>query len=168
MRALFKSHFMLWVFMIILVIGLVACERPLNEEEEAQPTAEPTLVVSPETQPEGSAPTLVPTVEVVAPTGEAPTEPVEQPTAEQPSGGEVTDQAQPTAVPLPTATQPATQLPTGEQVHTVQAGENLFRIGLRYGCTADELAAYNGIPDPRWIYVGQQIRIPTTCSGQPQ
>lgn len=49
---------------------------------------------------------------------------------------------------------------TGETIHVVQAGENLFRIGLRYGFTAAELAAYNGIPDPTRIYVGQQIRIP--------
>ncbi len=62
---------------------------------------------------------------------------------------------------------PATAVPptdggsSGQEiVHTVQAGENLFRIGLAYGYTAAELAAYNGIPDPTRIYVGQQIRIP--------
>lgn len=60
-----------------------------------------------------------------------------------------------------TAQQPATPAPTtGEQVHVVQAGENLFRISLRYGFTVQELAAYNNIPDPSRIYVGQVIRIP--------
>lgn len=49
---------------------------------------------------------------------------------------------------------------SGEQVYIVQAGDNLFRIGLRYGFTAAELAAYNGIPDMTRIYVGQEIRIP--------
>lgn len=49
---------------------------------------------------------------------------------------------------------------TGEQIYIVQPGDNLFRIGLRYGFTAAELAAYNGIPDMTRIYVGQEIRIP--------
>lgn len=48
----------------------------------------------------------------------------------------------------------------GDQVHIVQRGENLFRIGLRYGFTVNELAAFNGIANPEFIYVGQVIRIP--------
>lgn len=47
-------------------------------------------------------------------------------------------------------------------VHVVQHGENLFRIGLRYGVSYHTLAAYNGILDPTRIYVGQAIHIP--CS----
>lgn len=49
---------------------------------------------------------------------------------------------------------------TGERVHIVQAGENLFRIGLQYGFSVDELATYNNIADPTQIDVGQVIRIP--------
>lgn len=45
-------------------------------------------------------------------------------------------------------------------IHVVQPGETLFRIGLRYGYSYQELAAYNGIADPTRIEVGQQIRIP--------
>jgi LysM repeat protein len=45
-------------------------------------------------------------------------------------------------------------------VHVVQAGENLFRIGLRYGVSYTRLASYNGIADPTKIYVGQCIAIP--------
>ena len=41
-----------------------------------------------------------------------------------------------------------------------QTGENLFRIGLQYGFTAQELATYNNIPNVDRIYVGQEIRIP--------
>jgi LysM repeat protein len=48
----------------------------------------------------------------------------------------------------------------GDILHTVQAGENLFRIALRYGLTYQELAAYNGIANPSEISVGQVIRIP--------
>lgn len=45
-------------------------------------------------------------------------------------------------------------------VHTVLAGENLFRIALFYGVDMDELALFNCIPDPTLINVGQQIYIP--------
>lgn len=48
----------------------------------------------------------------------------------------------------------------GETIHIVQAGENLYRIGLQYGFTVEELAAYNGIIDPNSIQLGQEIRIP--------
>ncbi len=49
---------------------------------------------------------------------------------------------------------------TGEQVHVVQPGENLFRISLRYGKSVNEVAVYNGIANPHYIYPGQVIRIP--------
>ncbi len=48
----------------------------------------------------------------------------------------------------------------GSGTHTVQAGENLFRIALRYGYTAEYLASVNGIADPTTIYVGQVLIIP--------
>lgn len=54
----------------------------------------------------------------------------------------------------------APQATGGEISHTVQPGENLFRIALRYGKTWAELAAYNGIGNPDQIVVGQVIRIP--------
>ena len=44
--------------------------------------------------------------------------------------------------------------------HVVRAGENLFRIGLRYGVAFQTLAVYNGIPDATRIFVGQCIAIP--------
>jgi LysM repeat protein len=61
--------------------------------------------------------------------------------------------APPTVVAQPTTA-------TGQQVHIVAVGENLFRIGLRYGFTVAELAAYNGIANPDYISVGQTILIP--------
>ncbi len=45
-------------------------------------------------------------------------------------------------------------------VHTVQTGENLFRIALNYGLDVDQLALANCIPDAALIRVGQQIYIP--------
>lgn len=45
-------------------------------------------------------------------------------------------------------------------VHIVQRGENLFRIALRYGVTAQALAAANNIVNPNRVYVGQRLVIP--------
>jgi spore germination protein len=58
---------------------------------------------------------------------------------------------------------PPTAVPGTEQVYTVRPGDNLFRIGLAYGCTVDQLSAYNNIPAPYTIFVGDQIRIPPDC-----
>lgn len=60
----------------------------------------------------------------------------------------------------PTAEPPSPTEPTGEQIHIVQPGENLYRIGLQYGFHYMELAAYNGIANPDSLSVGQEIRIP--------
>ena len=49
-----------------------------------------------------------------------------------------------------------------EVVHVVSAGENLFRIALRYGTTVGAIASANSISDPTRIGTGQQLRIP--CS----
>ena len=59
------------------------------------------------------------------------------------------------------------QAQNGQVTHTVQPGENLFRIALRYGLTADQVAAANGMTDPTLIYVGQQLIIPIAGSAAP-
>lgn len=43
------------------------------------------------------------------------------------------------------------------QYHTVQPGENLFRIGLRYGLTVTTLQSMNGLVNPNWIWAGQSL-----------
>jgi LysM repeat protein len=43
--------------------------------------------------------------------------------------------------------------------HIVQAGENLYRIGLRYGLTVDQLLAANGLSNPDQVYAGQILAI---------
>jgi LysM repeat protein len=50
--------------------------------------------------------------------------------------------------------------PSSAGVHVVRRGENLFRIALRYGMTAQRLAAANGIVNTNRIYVGQRLVIP--------
>jgi len=55
------------------------------------------------------------------------------------------------------------QPPTGNEIlYTVQPGDNLFRIALRYNMNYLYLASYNGIANPHQIRVGQVIRIPVT------
>ncbi len=61
------------------------------------------------------------------------------------------------AAPSPAPAQPAPGAASG--VHTVQAGENLFRIGLKYGVTAAAIRAANGLSSDI-IYVGQRLTIP--------
>lgn len=48
----------------------------------------------------------------------------------------------------------------GEILYTVQPGDNLFRIALRYNMNYLYLASYNRITNPHQIRVGQVIRIP--------
>jgi murein DD-endopeptidase MepM/ murein hydrolase activator NlpD len=61
----------------------------------------------------------------------------------------VTDQDQGTETP-----------PAAPQVYAVQPGDTLFLIATRFGLTVTELALVNGIRDPNYIYVGQQLVIP--------
>ncbi len=56
---------------------------------------------------------------------------------------------------------PDSGLPGCSTYHVVRPGENLFRIGLAYGYTVDQLAAANpSIVNPNNIKVGQSICIP--------
>ena len=47
-----------------------------------------------------------------------------------------------------------------DRIHTVRKGENLYRIGLRYGFPAAQIARANGIEDVTAISVGTRLRIP--------
>lgn len=73
-----------------------------------------------------------------------------------PLSGQVQPAPTPEPVVEPTAAPPVTE----ERVHVVQAGDNLYRIGLQYGFTIEQLAAYNGLSNPNRLEIGQQIRIP--------
>lgn len=55
----------------------------------------------------------------------------------------------------------------GQPIHIVQPGERLYRIGLQYGVTVDEILAVNpGITNRNLIYPGREILIPLP-SGEP-
>lgn len=51
--------------------------------------------------------------------------------------------------------------------HVVGPGENLFRIGLHYNLTVDQVAYANGILNPNHIYVGQRLCIPAGYTPAP-
>jgi LysM repeat protein len=80
-----------------------------------------------------------------------------EPTAETAADATEVPAAAPTAAPAaPTAVPPA----SGAIYHTVQAGENLYRISQRYGVTVEAIMAANGITDARSLKVGQVLLIP--------
>lgn len=75
-----------------------------------------------------------------------------------------------TPIPSPLPPQPtvvATPMPSGAGgiYYVVERGENLFRIGIKFGTTAQAIAAANNIPDPRQVQAGTMIRIPVPAPG---
>jgi LysM repeat protein len=54
---------------------------------------------------------------------------------------------------------------SGAVYHTVQRGENLFRIALYYDTSIESIATANNLADPRQIYAGQVLLIPNPGSG---
>ncbi len=136
------TYLLLLAAMALLVLALGACVRPAPGAVE-QPEATATLPGA-----------LIPTLPF--PTSTVPSVPSPTPLPVQASPTPL-PVVEPTAAP---AVQPTAPPSTGETIHVVQTGENLFRIGLQYGFTAQELATYNNIPNVDRIYVGQEIRIP--------
>ncbi|WP_322906906.1 bifunctional 2',3'-cyclic-nucleotide 2'-phosphodiesterase/3'-nucleotidase [Paenibacillus campi] len=51
---------------------------------------------------------------------------------------------------------------TAEQTYTVKRGDNLYRIGLKYGVSWEELAKFNKITDPKRLQVGDVLEIPVS------
>ena len=47
------------------------------------------------------------------------------------------------------------------QIHVVRAGETLTKIALAYGCSVQEIAVANQVPDRSRLVVGQTLVIPT-------
>jgi len=60
---------------------------------------------------------------------------------------------------IPTSNVPAAPAAAGA-THVVQAGENLYRIALRYGTTVTALAELNHIYNPGHVAAGQTLVIP--------
>jgi LysM repeat protein len=150
------------IALLVLALALIGCTR-------SRPEAEALTTPSPEQMPVGE--TLPTTTQEGAPTTIA-IQPTATPTLVPPTPTPVPAAEVPTATPLPEAEAvptptAVTSLPSPqgttagkEIIHIVQRGENLFRIGLKYGLDAATLAQYNGLSDPDRIYVGQSLKIP--------
>ncbi|XXF80751.1 M23 family metallopeptidase [Myxococcaceae bacterium GXIMD 01537] len=52
--------------------------------------------------------------------------------------------------------------------HRVAPSETMYRIARTYGITVEELAAANGIKDPRTLTVGQELLIPAVMPPEPE
>ena len=58
-----------------------------------------------------------------------------------------------------------TPSPQTEEIYVVNAGDNLYRIGLAYGLGWVQIAEANGIVNPNHLVVGQKIKIPMEATG---
>ncbi len=70
----------------------------------------------------------------------------------------------PIAEDAPTALPEAETVPipeeSGPEIHIVGAGETLGQISGRYDLTIDEIMSANGMNNPNFLYVGQELIIP--------
>ncbi len=89
--------------------------------------------------------------------------------ASQPAEEQPPPVAETPILPAPTLTPPVIVLPmpsgAGGIYYVVEPGENLFRIGLKFGTTAQAIAAANNIPDPRQVQAGTMLLIPVPAPG---
>ena len=67
--------------------------------------------------------------------------------------------ARPTHAPRPVSPRPAVSPLPASGVHVVSRGETLYGISFRYGLRYQDVAAWNGVPDPYLIEVGQRLRL---------
>jgi LysM repeat protein len=61
------------------------------------------------------------------------------------------------ATPIATATPTVTPTPI---IYVIQAGDTLLNIAIQFDRTTEEIEAANGIADPRFLQIGQELIIP--------
>jgi len=153
--------------MLLIVLSLVTgCYRPAAPDVTATPAAGAQAEQLEEGTPDVAATAFAESTRVAevmeeTPTGEATTVPSPTPTPTPPI---VATTPVPTTPASTTPTLTPTSPPTGQVTHTVQRGENLFRIALRYSTTVQAIASANGIANPALIYVGQVLIISSSGS----
>lgn len=152
---------------LLIMLGLMAgCYRPAAPDVTPTPAGRTEAVLSEEEMIATAVAnaTLAAQMAERTPTVEMPTVPPSPPTPSPPTPSPTT--MPPTPVPTAPAPTPTT-FPTGQVMHVVQRGENLFRIALRYGTTVEAIASANGIANPARIYVGQMLIIPSPGAQPP-
>jgi pimeloyl-ACP methyl ester carboxylesterase len=179
-----RSTCILFILTIVLALMLGSCNRsaaddptatppPAESQEEAvTPTETQTSdeeTAEPDTAPpdtEESEETEEPTQETEKEADQEPTSDKEQKSAETDESQETKDATQETeeteepSDQLEEADPPAAVEPQAGFTHTVRWGENLFRIGLRYGIDWQLLAQINNLADGAAIQAGQVLIIP--------
>ncbi len=170
MRQRLSSLGTLLLVVVVVLVGLTACERSAKEREsEATEAAE--LTPSGATAPvvEASPAPGETVVSAVTSTAGSQATPTLVPIGGSPVAQEPTATTAPAAAATPAPTSAASegeQPPSGSAEgyvwHTVQRGESLSSIARRYGTTWQAIAQANGIVNPNQIYAGQKLKIPTT------
>lgn len=180
-----RRLFQIALLILILALALTACERPIPGTDSGETPAE----VTPDANAGGgeaadtSAEPAADTAAEPAEAAESDTPRVdEEPTATpEPAAAETTSDsgtdgaAEETAAAAPAETteETATAATTDTTAvttetpatHTVQAGENLYRIGLKYGISWVKLAEYNGLSNPNVVKVGQVLKLSADGTG---
>jgi LysM repeat protein len=166
--------------LLCVLLLMTACSRPKSSGPPEEAVEGETSVADAQSDEEATNATAqaliaTTTAQAQTPQPEEQTSPVPEPTAApvegtsppaEPTSVPETEETVPTAEPTaaPTEQAPAT---SGATSHTVQEGERLFRIALRYGLTYQELAAFNGIANPNLIMVGQVLKLPAAGETTP-
>jgi LysM repeat protein len=70
--------------------------------------------------------------------------------------------ATPLPAPIPTVLPTATPAPVETTSYTVQRGDTLFRVAVRFHTTLSRLVSLNNLSNPNLIYVGQVLKIPVS------
>ncbi len=125
--------------------------QPVEETGETQPAAE-----TEETAVSDTTEQPAETTDAADTTETAETSDEETTTTDAPSADTT---ATDTTAADTTATDTTTAASDQPATHTVAAGENLYRIGLKYGISWVALASYNNLPNANRIYVGQVLRL---------
>ena len=182
----FEYKLIPFIVFMLLIVALTGCELTRSGDLQPPPPQDSVVEVTPMPSVPADEGVLVPTEDGQAtePGGEdtdlppatlTPTKELAQPESSPttvailPTPTAIPPDSQPLPTPtaiqaLPTAVAPPTSAPSvgegNDVIHVIQAGENLFRIALKYGLDQNTLATYNGISNPNVIYVGQRLKIP--------
>lgn len=175
-----RRLFSIIALILILGLALTACERPIPGGDGGDPPAEvtpdpnegggepvdSTSETDPETAPE-TAPDPAESTDGDTPRVEEDPTATPEPTTEDTTESEATDTTEEAAEETETeaeettAEETTTETTTTEvsDTHTVQAGENLYRIGLKYSISWVKLAEYNNLANADVIKVGQVLKL---------
>lgn len=139
--------------LLLLALLLSGCTRPKPVASQTPSATVPpaTAEPSPEATQSLGTPPATP-AEGVTPSVQESAVPTSVPPVETP---------EPTVVPTEPPTEP------GVSAYTIQAGDTLYSLAARFGTTAEEIAALNGISLNAVLYVGQVLQIPGSATGLP-